>query len=194
PIAVAGTQQRAADGVQQRGGHLPAVYAGDPAIAREYDGQRAMVLLGIALLGIGAGLLIAEAHVPSFGALGLAGVIALVAGTAIAVDGSGGGIALVVVVAAIVAAASLALVAVIARATLKAARPRALTGAEGLVGHVGVVRSAPAPLGQVFIDGALWRAKPCMQDELEVGDPVVVERVQGLVLSVRRAEEWEIDP
>jgi membrane-bound serine protease (ClpP class) len=85
-------------------------------------------------------------------------------------------------------------VAVIARATLKAARPRALTGAEGLVGHVGVVRSAPAPLGQVFIDGALWRAKPCLQDELEVGDPVVVERVQGLVLSVRRAEEWEIDP
>jgi membrane-bound ClpP family serine protease len=153
-----------------------------------------MVPLGIALLGIGAGLLIAEAHLPSFGALGLAGVIALVAGTAIAVDGSGGGIALVVVVAAIVAMASLALVAVIARATLKAARPRALTGAEGLVGHVGVVRSAPAPLGQVFIDGALWRARPCMQDELEVGDPVVVERVQGLVLSVRRAEEWEIDP
>jgi membrane-bound serine protease (ClpP class) len=153
-----------------------------------------MVLLGIALLGIGAGLLIAEAHLPSFGALGIAGVLALVAGTAIAVDASGGGIALVVVVAAIVAAVSLALVAVIARATLKAARPRARTGAEGLVGHVGVLRSAPAPLGQVFIDGALWRAKPCMQDELEVGDPVVVERVQGLVLSVRRAEEWEIDP
>jgi membrane protein implicated in regulation of membrane protease activity len=33
-----------------------------------------------------------------------------------------------------------------------------------------------------------------MEDELHVGDPVVVERVQGLVLTVRRAEEWEIDP
>jgi membrane-bound ClpP family serine protease len=153
-----------------------------------------MVLLGIALLGIGTGLLIAEAHVPSFGALGLGGVIALVAGAAIAVDGSGGGTALVVAIAAIVALASLALLAVIARATLKAARPRAMTGAEALVGHVGVVRSAPAPLGQVFIDGALWRAKPCLHDELEVGDPVVVEHVQGLVLSVRRAEEWELEP
>jgi membrane-bound serine protease (ClpP class) len=90
-----------------------------------------------------------------------------------------------------VALAALALVAIIARATLAAARPRALTGAEGLIGHVGVVRSAPAPIGQVFVDGALWRAKPCLQDELEVGDPVVVERLQGLVLSVRRAEEWE---
>ena len=33
-----------------------------------------------------------------------------------------------------------------------------------------------------------------MEDELSVGDPVVVERVNGLVLSVRRAEEWEVDP
>jgi membrane-bound ClpP family serine protease len=153
-----------------------------------------MVLLGIALLLTGAGLLIAEAHLPTYGALGLGGVVALVAGTAIAVDASGGGSALIVAVAAIVALASLALVAVIARATFAAARPRALTGAEALVGHVGVVRSAPAPLGQVFVDGALWRARPCMDDELDVGDPIVVERVQGLVLTVRRAEEWEIDP
>ena len=153
-----------------------------------------MVLVGIALLLAGAGLLVAEAHLPSYGALGLGGVIALVAGAAIAVDASGGGIALIVGIAAIVAIAALALVAVMARATLAAARPRALTGAEGLVGHVGVIRRAPAPLGQVYVDGALWRARPCMEDELDVGDPVVVERVNGLVLSVRRAEEWELDP
>jgi membrane-bound ClpP family serine protease len=153
-----------------------------------------MVLLGTALLCVGAGLLIAEAHVPSFGALGLAGVVTLAVGTALAVEGSGGGTVLIVAVAAIVALAALALVAVIARATLAGARPRALTGAEGLIGHVGVIRRAPAPLGQVFVDGALWRAKPCLRDELEVGDPVVVERVQGLVLSVRRAEEWELEP
>jgi membrane-bound ClpP family serine protease len=153
-----------------------------------------VVIVGIALLLAGAGLLVAEAHLPSYGALGLGGVIALVAGAAIAVDASGGGVALIVGVAAIVALASLALVAVIARATLAATRPRAVTGAEGLVGHVGVVRRAPAPLGQVYVDGALWRARPCMDDELAVGDSVVVERVNGLVLSVRRAEEWELDP
>jgi membrane-bound serine protease (ClpP class) len=152
-----------------------------------------MVLLGIALLALGAGLLIAEAHVPSFGALGIGGVIALVAGAAIAVDGSGGGTVLVVAIAAIVALASLALVAAIARATITAARPRARTGAEALVGHIGVVRSALAPVGQVFVDGALWRAKPCLAEDLDVGDPVVVDRVQGLVLSVRRAEEWELE-
>jgi membrane-bound ClpP family serine protease len=153
-----------------------------------------MVIVGIALLLAGAGLLVAEAHLPSYGALGIGGVIALVAGTAVAVDASGGGVALIVGVAAIVALAALALLAVMARATLAASRPRALTGAEGLIGHVGVIRRAPAPLGQVYVDGALWRARPCLDDELDVGDPVVVERVNGLVLSVRRAEEWELDP
>jgi len=153
-----------------------------------------VVLLGIALLLAGAGLLVAEAHLPSYGALGIGGVLALVAGAAIAVDASGGGVALIVGVAAIVAIGALALLGVIARATLAASRPRARTGAEGLVGHVGVIRQVPAPVGQVYVDGALWRARPCMDDELGVGDPVVVERVNGLVLSVRRAEEWELDP
>jgi membrane-bound ClpP family serine protease len=153
-----------------------------------------MVFLGILLLGAGAGLLIAEAHLPTYGALGLAGVIALAGGAALAVDGAGGGAPLVVVIVVLVALAALALLAVIARATLMVGRSRVNTGVEGLVGHVGVMRSAPAPLGQVFIDGALWRARPCLEDDLVAGDPVVVERVNGLVLSVRRAEEWEIDP
>jgi membrane-bound serine protease (ClpP class) len=153
-----------------------------------------MVLLGIALLGIGAGLLIAEAHLPTYGALGLAGVLALAAGAAVAVDGAGGGTVLIVAIVVIVALAALALLAVITRATLKAGHARVKTGVEGLVGHVGVMRTAPAPLGQVFVDGALWRARPCLEDDLVVGDPVVVERVNGLVLSVRRAEEWEVDP
>jgi membrane-bound ClpP family serine protease len=166
-------------------------------MTRRYDDSErgiAVVLVGIALLLAGAGLLVAEAHLPSYGALGLGGVVALVAGTAIAVDASGGGVALIAGVAAIVAVAALALLAVMARATLAAARPRARTGVEGLIGHVGVIRRAPAPLGQVYVDGALWRARPCLDDELHEGDPVVVERVNGLVLSVRRAEEWELDP
>jgi membrane-bound ClpP family serine protease len=153
-----------------------------------------VVALGIALLCTGAGLLVAEAHVPSYGVLGLGGVVALVAGSVIAVEGSGGGTVVVLVVAALVALAALTLLGVVARAAVRAARPRARTGAEGLIGHVGVVRNAPAPLGQVFVDGALWRARPSLSDDLETGDAVVVERVQGLVLSVRRAEEWELEP
>jgi membrane-bound ClpP family serine protease len=156
-----------------------------------------MVILGIVLLLAGAGLLVAEAHLPTYGALGVAGVIALVAGGALAVDGSGGGLALVLAVSIIVAVTAGVVVAYAAREARAVTRRRARTGAEALVGHVGVLRSAPAPVGQVFVDGALWRARPCWTDEgdaaLHEGDPVVVERVSGLTLSVRRAEEWELE-
>ena len=48
--------------------------------------------------------------------------------------------------------------------------------------------------GQVFVDGALWRARPSWPDSdepLTAGRRVVVEGVSGLTLAVRRAEEWE---
>jgi membrane-bound ClpP family serine protease len=153
-----------------------------------------MVLLGIALLIVGGGLVVAEAHLPTFGALGFLGAVMLVAGAVAALSAAGAGLVLMLAVGIIVGLAAATLVAGIARATLTASRSRAVTGAEGLIGHVGVLRRAPAPLGQVYVDGALWRARPCLDDELHVGDPVVVERVNGLVLSVRRAEEWELEP
>jgi membrane-bound serine protease (ClpP class) len=52
-------------------------------------------------------------------------------------------------------------------------------------------------LGQVFVDGALWRARRSELDgeqPIAPGDPVVVERVSGLTLTVRPAEEWEVLP
>jgi membrane-bound serine protease (ClpP class) len=57
-----------------------------------------------------------------------------------------------------------------------------------------VVRSWQNGDGQVFVDGALWRARPSWpdsDDRLTAGDRIVVEGVSGLTLAVRRAEEWE---
>ena len=57
-----------------------------------------------------------------------------------------------------------------------------------------MVRSWNGAGGQVFVDGALWRARCSVLEEdaeLDAGDAVVVERVSGLTLAVRRAEEWE---
>jgi membrane-bound ClpP family serine protease len=156
-----------------------------------------MVIAGIVLVLLGAGLLVAEAHLPTFGVLGILGLVSLVAGGAIAVDGSGGGTALVVVVALVLAlVAAVALVAM-AKGVASVTRRRSRTGADALVGHVGVVRHQLEPVGQVFVDGALWRAQPCWEDgtedRLREGDHVVVERVKGLTLGVRRAEEWELE-
>jgi membrane-bound serine protease (ClpP class) len=84
-----------------------------------------VVILGIVLLVVGAALLVAEAHLPSYGAVGAAGVLALVAGAALAVDASGGGVALVVAVAATIGLATAALLAVSVRATLAVSQRRA---------------------------------------------------------------------
>jgi membrane-bound serine protease (ClpP class) len=155
-----------------------------------------MVILGIVLVLAGAGLLVAEAHLPTSGILGVLGLVSLVAGGAIAVDASGGGVALVVVVTLVLALiAGLTLTAVV-RGARSVAHKGARTGVEGLVGHVGVVRQELEPVGQVFVDGALWNARPCAFEDaaqFRAGDAVVVEQVKGLTLSVRRAEEWELE-
>jgi membrane-bound ClpP family serine protease len=155
-----------------------------------------LLTLGIVLLALGAVLLVAEAHLPSFGALGVAGIAALVTGAALAVDAAGGGVALVLAVTVALGVGGGILLLYAVRATLPVVRARARMGAEALVGHIGVVRRAPAPFGQILVDGGLWRARPCWEEDtpaLREGDHVVVERVTGLTLSVRRAEEWELE-
>jgi membrane-bound serine protease (ClpP class) len=68
-----------------------------------------------------------------------------------------------------------------------------------MIGHIGIVRSWAESSGKVMVDGALWHARQswgCEDEvpELHQGDSVVVERLSGLTLAVRRAEEWELSP
>jgi membrane-bound serine protease (ClpP class) len=175
-------------------GAEPFVAAG----AREYDPwQRTMSTLGILLVLLGASLLVAEAHVPTHGALGTAAAAALAGGLGLLVSGAGLGAAAVAGTVIAVALFSLVLVGLVVRKGAATRRLRPRGGAEGLIGHLGEVRAAPAPVGRVFVDGALWRARQWGLDgepALQPGDPVVIEHVSGLTLTVRPAEEWEVAP
>ncbi len=156
-----------------------------------------MSALGLLLVLVGATLFVAEAHVPSYGALGTAAAVALATGIGLLVSGAGLGAAAVAGATLATALFSLALLLVIVRKGLATRRIRARTGAEGLIGRLGEVRAAPAPVGRVFVDGALWRARRWDLEgdpELKPGDPVVIEQVSGLTLTVRPAEEWELAP
>jgi membrane-bound ClpP family serine protease len=152
-----------------------------------------MLEVGVAFALVGVALLVAEAHVPG-GVLGVLGGATLAAGLALTVAGAGAGLA--VVLAAVLASAAVAglWLGVATRKALATRRLRVSSGSEALSGRVGVVRSWSGGGGQVLVDGALWRARSSWADdelELGVGDAVVVERVNGLTLGVRRAEEWE---
>jgi membrane-bound serine protease (ClpP class) len=154
-----------------------------------------MTALGFVLLLMGATLVIAEAHLPG-GVLGVAGGIALIAGGIVVIGALGGGAALAIPVGVGLGLAAGAWVLLVMRGVTGARRVQISSGSESLCGQVGVVRQWHEPDGQVFVHGALWRARhrPAADeaDELREGDRVVVDVVDGLTLSVRRAEDWEL--
>jgi len=157
-----------------------------------------MTALGVSLLIIGAIVVVVEAHVPSMGMLGGPGVVALTIGTVLAVGGLGGGLLLGLVSALVVAAAASAVLALSLQKGGAVRRRRVRSGPEGLIGRVGVVRNWEQSTGCVLVDGALWRARHVAidedEDQLAPGDAIVVQRLNGLTLAVRRAEDWELVP
>ena len=143
-----------------------------------------MSVLTLCLLILGLVLLVVEAHVPTYGALGAAGLAAVVAGLVLLVLGSGASLLVALALAVPVTAAAGLFGAVTVRKVRAATRRRARCGAEGLVGRVGVVRrSGSMATGQVALDGALWRARRSWADEdgppPGEGDPVVVDHVRA---------------
>src|SRR5919197_441074 len=153
-----------------------------------------MVAVGVALVLVGAALLVAEAHVPA-GVLGIAGGLALAGGAALAIAAAGGGLAIVLPATIGSGAVAGLWLAVATPKALATRRLQSVSGREALSGRLGVVRSWSENDGQVLVEGALWRARRSWTDEdgaLGEGDPVVVEAVNGLTLAVRKAEGWEL--
>jgi membrane-bound serine protease (ClpP class) len=153
--------------------------------------------LGLTLLVIGAVVAVSEAHFPAHGIAGGVGVLAMAVGAVLAISGLGAGVLLALLAGVTLAGAGGALTALTVKQGLRVRGRRVKGGAEGLIGHVGVVRTWTGKTGNVALDGALWQARESLgtADEpapLHAGDPVVVERLTGLTLCVRRAEEWEL--
>ena len=156
-----------------------------------------MILLGVVLLLVGAALLVAEAHVPA-GVLGAAGGVALTAGGLVTMAAAGGGMWAILPVTLGACLIACLWVAIAARKSLASQLRPIRSGREGMSGQFGIVRNWTGADGQVLVDGALWRARRTWPDDeddehgaLATGDQVIVERVRGLTLGVRRAEEWE---
>jgi membrane-bound serine protease (ClpP class) len=158
-----------------------------------------MTTLGLALLVLGAVVAVAEAHYPTQGIAGGTGVLVMAVGAVLAITGLGAGVLLALLAGGALAAAGAGGVLLSVRKGGAVRHRRVRTGAEGIIGHVGTVRNWTEASGSVTVDGALWRARrslgPDVEDgvpELHTGDLIVVEHLNGLTLSVRPAEEWEL--
>ena len=158
-----------------------------------------MTSLGLALLVIGAVVAVAEAHYPTQGIAGGTGVLVMAIGAVLAFTGLGAGVLVALLAGGVLAAAGASGVLLSVRKGSAVRHRRVRTGAEGIIGHLGTVRSWTDASGSVTVDGAVWRARRSLgaEDEDEVpelhsGDRIVVEHLNGLTLSVRPAEEWEL--
>jgi membrane-bound serine protease (ClpP class) len=157
-----------------------------------------MTSLGLVLLVVGALVAVVEAHYPTHGIAGGLGVLVMAVGAVLAISGLGAGVLLGLLGGVLLAGAGAGGLVLTVKRGLAARQRRVRTGAEAMVGHIGVVRSWTQGTGSVALDGAVWRARRSITigdgdvAELHAGDTVVVERLNGLTLSVRPAEEWEL--
>lgn len=138
---------------------------------------------GILLIVLGMGLLLLELKVPSFGVLGVGGVISLAAG-AVLVTSEVPGVSVSYRTIVPVAVVTGGLVILLGRLALQAQRQRPVTGAEGLLGERGQALTdiGTDDAGQVSVHGEIWRA--VSRQPIVAGTRVRVVALEGLTLTV----------
>ncbi len=139
-------------------------------------------LAGLALMGLGAALLAAEAFLPSFGVLGAGGAVALVLGATIAFDIDAPGFELSPTLAAVSAGLGALLLGTAAAAVWRSRRRPVATGDAGMTGARGGVLAWSEGQGVVLLRGERWAAVAPVP--LRPGDAVRVRARRGLRLEV----------
>ena len=136
---------------------------------------------GLALLGMA--LLVAEAFMPSFGVLGIGGLVAFVIGVAILMDTDGipgfeiywpliGGLAI----------AGVGLGLLVARLAVGSFKHRVTAGQEAMLGARAEVSDWSGLKGHVFLLGERWKATSAQP--LQAGQTVRIIAIDGLTLAV----------
>ncbi len=141
--------------------------------------------LGLILLGIA--LMVAEAFSPSFGILGLGGLLAFVVGSVLLMDTEMPAYQIALPVILAVAVFSAALLVLALGMLMRARRRPVVTGLDHLLGATAVVQLLPGGVARVSLDGEMWTV--ASDDRLAQDDRVTVEAIDGLTLRVSKHEE-----
>lgn len=165
------------------GALLPGILGGISLILALYAFQQLPInYAGVLLILLAIVMFIAEIKVVSHGVLTLGGIAAMILGSMMLIDTSAPYLRISIGAILATVAATAAFFLFVVGAGVKALHSKTLTGQEGLVGQVGVVRTRLAPRGQIFLRGELWNAE-CEQP-IEPGESVRVTAVNGLTLRV----------
>ncbi len=138
---------------------------------------------GLGLIALGVAFMVGEVFAPSFGALGIGGIIAFAIGSVILMDTTVPGFGLsMLVIAAVTLTTALFFMLVVGMAIRARKRP-VVSGAEELVGAIGVACKDFDTHGRVHLHGEIWQAES--STPVKKGQPLQVTGRDGLTLSVK---------
>jgi len=137
---------------------------------------------GLALVAVGTAMIIAEFFFPTYGSLGIGGVIAFVVGSLILFDTDVPGLGVGRPLIAAIATVGALMVAFIVYMATRAMRHPVATGAQGMIGASAEVVADFSGKGKVRYGGELWNARS--DRPLRAGDEARIVKVEGLTLWV----------
>ncbi len=165
---------------------LPGVIGGISLLLALFAFQMLSVnYAGLALLLLGVAFLIAEAFLPTFGALGVGGIVAFAFGAVLLIDGDVPGFGIPKSLIALLGATSAALILVVACMAAKARRrpvANMVSGSPALLDATGELIEFSDGEGWAMIRGEHWRIHGA--GDLQIGGQVRVTRAQGHALEV----------
>jgi len=166
------------------GAILPGIVGAISLILAFYSLQSLPVnYAGVLLVVLGIVFFILEATVTSYGLLTIGGVTSMILGSLMLIKTDAEFLQLSWnMIIPVVAFAAITTVFIVGMA-VRAMHRQPMTGSEGMVGSIGVVKTALAPQGQLAIHGELWEA--VSERTLQPGEQAEVMRVEGLTLYVK---------
>lgn len=128
-----------------------------------------------------------EAKLTSYGVLGAGGVLCMVFGALLLVDGPIPEMRVRLMTALMVSVPIGVIAIFLMTLVLRAHKNRVATGTEAMIGAIGVARTPLGPDGKVFVRGELWNATS--RSEIAEGARVRVREVNGLKVLVDPADQ-----
>jgi membrane-bound serine protease (ClpP class) len=141
---------------------------------------------GLALVLLGLSFMIAEAFFPSYGSLGVGGIIAFAVGAVMLIDSDVPGFGIPYWLIGTLAFVSAVFIFIVSAVALRARKRPIVTGHEELIGSLGVVLEDSGTDGWARVHSEAWRVHSAVP--LKRGQDVRVTGRDGLVLTVTPIE------
>lgn len=142
---------------------------------------------GLLLILLGIMFMVAELFAPSFGALGIGGVVSFVIGSVILFDTEGSELRVAIPLIIAVSAVTAGFFLIAIKMVFSAHRKPVVSGAEQMLGGIGEVMEDFDTRGRIRIHGETWWS--ISKTPLKKGNQVKVTDIDGLTLKVEPVEE-----